>query len=280
MSLSQNRGTVCWNCCLLRRHAAAARHKIGLRHNDHQTYPLHLIGAGDWMVFFQHQEVIVQRLRLAFFMSAAAVALAGLTGSAAAETIAHRSADIHAPGNHELVVRLPDGSLERIRYAGNRPPQVRFYSEPNSAPGLIDPFWPSTPFAELDRISVAMDREAAAMMQQADSMMQASSGNPVMVGLNGLPAGVQSYSMVSTMSGNGVCTRSVRYFSAGDGKPHVESSASGNCAPGNTVSAPVPTKAPRPVIKPKASGVIEVRAQPPVTGGASPANLRLASVAN
>lgn len=233
------------------------------------------------MVFFQIQEVIVQNLRIASLMSLAALALAGLAGSAAAETIAHRFTVAPAPGIHELVVRLPDGSLERIRYAGNRPPQVRIDSEPDSGPGLFDPFWPSTPFADLDRISAAMDHEAAVMMQQADSMMRTSPGHPVMVGLKGLPAGVQGYSMVSTMSGNGVCTRSVRYFSAGDGKPRVESSASGNCAPGKAVSAPVPTKAPRPVIKPKTSGIIEVNAEPPAAGdGASQGNLRLASVAN
>jgi len=216
----------------------------------------------------------MQRLHIAILVSAAAIAAAELVGPAEAESLAHKSTDTHV-----LVVRLPDGSLERIRYAGDRPPQIRFDSQPDS--GFFDPFWPSAPFADLDRISAEMDREAAAMMQQADSMMQASPGNPTDIGLNRLPAGTQGYSMVSTMSGNGVCSRSVRYFSSADGKPHVESSTSGNCSPGKAASAPMPIKAPRPALKPKTSGVIEVNARPPATGGSvSQANLRLASAVN
>ena len=216
----------------------------------------------------------MQRLHIAILVSAAAIAAAELVGPAEAQTVAHKSTDTHV-----LVVRLPDGSLERIRYAGNQPPQIRFDSQPDS--GFFDPFWPSAPFADLDRISAAMDREAAAMMQQADSMMRASPGNPTDVGFNGLSAGMQGYSMVSTMSGNGVCTRSVRYFGSADGKPHVESSTSGNCSPGKAAGAPLPAEAPRPTRKPKTSDVIEVNARPPVTnGGVSQANLRLASAAN
>jgi len=226
------------------------------------------------MVFFPFQEAVVQRLRIAFLMSALAIAAAELAGPAEARSVARKSTDTHV-----LVVRLPDGSLERIRYAGDRPPQIRFDSQPDS--GFFDPFWPSAPFADLDRISAAMDHEAAALMQQADSMMQASPGNPTDVDLNRLPAGTQGYSMVSTMSGNGVCTRSIRYFSSADGKPQVESSTSGNCSPGKAVGAPLPAKAPRPALKPKTSGVIEVNARPPVTnGGVLQANLPLASAVN
>ncbi|MBB3592422.1 hypothetical protein FHX08_002766 [Rhizobium sp. BK529] len=218
----------------------------------------------------------MQKLGIAFLMSAAVIAAPGLASLAQAQTIAHKSKDTHV-----LIVRLPDGSLERIRYAGNQPPQVRIDGEPDPAPNLFDPFWPSSPFADLDRISLAMDREAAAIMQQADSMMQASPGDMATAGLGELPAGTQGYSMVSTMSGNGICTRSVRYFSTSDGKPHVESSTSGNCAPGKAASIPVPTKTPRPAFKPKASGIIEVNAEPPIRdGGAPQAGLRLASAVN
>lgn len=216
----------------------------------------------------------MQRLRIAFLMSAVAIAAAEFVGPAEAQTVAHKSTDTHV-----LVVRLPDGSLEHIRYAGDQPPQIRFDSQPDSR--LFDPFWPSAPFADLDLISAAMDREAAAMMQQADSMMQASPGNLTDVGLKRLPAGMQGYSMVSNMSGNGVCTRSVRYFSGADGKPQIESSTSGNCSAGKAAGAPLPIKAPRPALKPKTSGVIEVNARPPATDGSvSQANLRLASAVN
>ncbi|EJJ28259.1 hypothetical protein [Rhizobium sp. CF142] len=216
----------------------------------------------------------MQRLHIAILVSAAAIAAAELVGPAEAQTVSHKSTDTHV-----LVVRLPDGSLERIRYAGNQPPQIRFDSQPDS--GFFDPFWPSAPFADLDRITAAMDHEAAALMQQADSMMQASPGNLTDVDLNRLSAGVQGYSMVSTMSDNGVCTRSVRYFSPADSKPHVESSASGNCSAGKAAGAPVLAKAPRPGLKPKTSGVIEVNVRPPVTDGrVSQTNLRLASAVN
>ncbi len=228
------------------------------------------------MVLFPFQEVIVQKRRIASLMGAAVIIAAGFAGPSAAQTVSHKSTDTHM-----LVVRLPDGSLERIRYAGNQVPQIRIDGEPDPAPGLFDPFWPAAPFADLDRISAAMDREAAAMLQQADTMMQAPPRDPATIGLTGLPAGVQGYSMVSTISGDGVCTRSLRYFSTGNGKPHVESSTSGNCSPGKAASAPLPAKAPHPAFKPKASGIIQVNAEPPAaTGNMSQAGFRLASAVN
>jgi hypothetical protein len=233
-------------------------------------------------VFFPCQEVIVQKLRIAFLISAAAVAAASLIGPAAAKTVARKSDD-----KHVIVFRLPDGSIERIRYAGNRAPQVRIVGLPASTPGFVDPFWPASPFSNLDSISAAMDRETEVMLQQVDSMMQASPGGPI-ADPNGLPSGVQGYSVVSTLSGSGVCTRSVRYIGTGDGKPRIESSVSGNCAPGETTVAPVETKAPlqtkasvHPAFRPKPSGIIQVNAEPPAqSAGSSPANLRLASTAN
>jgi hypothetical protein len=66
------------------------------------------------------------------------------------------------------------------------------------------------------------------------------------------PPGSQSYSFVSTMSGSGVCTRSVEITSMGNGAaPRVVSHSSGNCGsaegnPGsvNLPGAPLPAKQP------------------------------------
>jgi hypothetical protein len=45
-----------------------------------------------------------------------------------------------------------------------------------------------------------------------------------------MPPSGQSYSYVSTISGSGVCTQSVRIISRGDGSPpQVERHSSGNC---------------------------------------------------
>ncbi len=215
----------------------------------------------------------MQKLRIAFLMGAAVIGSVYLGGPAAAETIAHKSADTHV-----IVFRLPDGSIERIRYAGNRAPQVRIVGLPASAPGFFDPFWTAPPIANLDSISAALDREAATMLQQADSVMKASSNEAI---ADGLPAGVEGYSVVSTLSGNGVCTHSFRYTGNGDGKPHVESNTSGNCAPGKAASAPIQNKAHHPALKAKMPGIIQVNAEPAAAGGvtAQP-GLRLASAVN
>ena len=86
------------------------------------------------------------------------------------------------------------------------------------------------PFAELRRISAEMDRRAAQMMREAALL---SSGSPQIIetALRDLPAGAQSYTFVSTMSGNGVCTRSVQITSTGNGAPKVVRNSSGNCGP-------------------------------------------------
>ena len=49
------------------------------------------------------------------------------------------------------------------------------------------------------------------------------------------PAGSQSYSFVSTLSGNGVCVRSTQITASGNGAaPKVASHSSGNCGPETT----------------------------------------------
>jgi len=94
-----------------------------------------------------------------------------------------------------LDVRLPDGSHAQIRYAGDTPPLVSFASPAPVLAGLSpasDLFWPASPFAAPDLL---------------------------LAGIGAPPLGAQGYSMVSTLSGDGLCTRSIEYRAFGDGRP-------------------------------------------------------------
>jgi len=184
-------------------------------------------------------------LRNALLAGVAASAI-GFSGAALAQT----------SNTHVMTVRLPGGGNAEIRYTGNVAPQVVFSEAPATigVPVLMPSlFGPGSPFAMLDRISAEMDRRAAAMFREADAVAaQARSGQLTEAALRNLPPGSQSYSLVSTMSGSGVCPRSVEITSMGNGAaPQVVSHNSGNCGPaaGNPGSvdlpaAPVPAKQP------------------------------------
>jgi hypothetical protein len=168
----------------------------------------------------------MRNVRTALLAGAAAVAVAGLSGVATARDL----------NTHLMTLQLPDGGVAEIRYTGDVPPQVVF----NPAPASWDTFMPvssvfgpGSPFAMLERISAAMDREAASLMRQAEMLADVpafGAHQPIEAALPNLPPGTQSYSMVSTWSGNGVCTRSVEITSpANGGQPRVVSHNSGNC---------------------------------------------------
>jgi hypothetical protein len=183
-----------------------------------------------------------------------AIAVVGLTGMALAQT----------PRTHVLTVALPGGGIEQIRYAGNVAPQV--YVSDSPAPvfaAMPSPFGSGSPFAEFERISAAMDRRADQLMREAAALsVEPTQINPTAIAA--LPAGAREYQFVSTMNGNGVCSRSVEITSAGNGAPpHVVTRTSGNCsavaAPGFQVptqapTGPVPANGPR-MIMTKAVGV-------------------------
>jgi hypothetical protein len=176
-------------------------------------------------------------LRKAIAAGAAAIALVGVAGLAAAEI----------KNAHVLDVRLPDGSLAHIRYVGDTPPTVSFAPAPMAlsifSPMSDDPFGPGPAFAALERITQAMDRQADAMLREASAgpgLFTGSDLTPVDVG--NLPPGAQGFSMVSTLSGDGVCTRSVEYRSLGDGwSPQVVTRTSGACAADQKRPAPAVT---------------------------------------
>jgi hypothetical protein len=179
-------------------------------------------------------------LPTALLTGVAAVAI-GFSGAASAQ---------NAPA-HVITVQLPDGGAAQITYTGNIAPRISF-----SAPAPIDVFaplssaagpslfGPGSPFAMLDRISAAMDREAAAMFRQAEAISTAArSGRLTETTFGNLPPGSASYSFVSTMSGNGVCSQSVEITRNGNGAPHVVRHSSGNCA-GTAGAASLPTVTP------------------------------------
>lgn len=182
----------------------------------------------------------MRHLRKAILVGAAAIALVGVAGFAA-----------EFKNTHQLDVRLPDGSLAHIRYVGETPPTVSF-APPPMALSIFSPasdlFGRGAPFAALEQISEAMDRQAEAVLHDASAQSRlALTGADLMQ----LPPGVQGFSMVSTMSGSGVCTRSVQYRSLADGKPQVVTRTSGSCTadqkrPVLSATAGATTAAPRP----------------------------------
>ena len=157
----------------------------------------------------------------------AGVAAVGLTGLALA-----------AGAMHEMTVQVPGGGVAHVRYSGDVPPKVTFVQ------GEVQPvavgFWaPDSAFAELDRITALMDRQMDQMMYQA-RLMQMQAADPLYSAtLKGMPAGTSGYTVVSTMSGNGVCMRSTQITSSPNGgAPKVVTKTTGNCGNGKSAAAP------------------------------------------
>jgi hypothetical protein len=151
-----------------------------------------------------------------------------------------------------LMVPLPGGVIEQIQYTGDVAPRIVLV--PSAMVAV--PVMSFDPFAALQRISAMMDQQAAAMLRPVDAMPRMMTPN--------FPQGASGYSFVSTMSGNGVCTRSVRItYSSGDAAPKMVSSSSGDCRPEQGGPPPAeidqPASAPRPAIP----HTIEVKATGP-----------------
>lgn len=162
----------------------------------------------------------------------------GLAGAAQAQTF------------NMMTVPVPGGGVAQVRYVGDVPPQIVFVPAPAPFAAWTPVFGYEALFAMLDRISAEMDRRMAAMFHYAETMAgRSSAGGLVEAGFGALPPGGQSYSSVSTVTGTGVCTQSVRIMSRGDGTPpQVERYSSGNCGataapqgrPGVQPAAPIP----------------------------------------
>ena len=151
------------------------------------------------------------------------------------------------PAVHHMTVRLDDGSVAEIEYTGDVAPKVVFQREPLSAAAIgwrsafdwpismVAPsqiFEPDPALAALDRLSTQMALETASLMHEAAVL----SALPV-AGLKdmdtmkvSLPADVTGYSVLSTWTSNGACTRSVETKTFADGrKPETVSHESGSC---------------------------------------------------
>jgi hypothetical protein len=183
-----------------------------------------------------------------------AAAIAGVATAAALNT-------------HTLTVRLPDGGVERIIYTGNVAPRVEV--TPTSLPDPVvwsgEPGFDDTAFAAMDRVSAQMDQEMAAMLRQADAREAralAGSGDLTNASTGGMSTGAQSFSYVSTVSGGGVCSRSIEITSSGEGqKPHVVRHTSGNC---ETSAAPTMSRSqiPAPAATPEAGRLVRTSFHP------------------
>jgi hypothetical protein len=186
-------------------------------------------------------------------MTGAALACAAVAGLAAA-AIAN---------DHVMTLRLPDGSVAKIHYLGDTPPQVSLQPAPAAAPVGVIAFAPGfganavfadPAFADLARMEQAMDQQAAAMMRQAMAPGAAFAG----------PGGFTQVEMGRMPAGAHFCSRSVQIRDTGDGKaPQVITQSSGDCgapaaaSPG--VSAPRPAA---PVMSPQPGGLVQTRFAP------------------
>jgi hypothetical protein len=201
----------------------------------------------------QSLETVVQKVRTAALIGAVVLAAAGLAGANAGERAR----------THILTVRLPDGSIEQVRYAGEQRPQIHFTQEPVS-PGF-ERVEMNSPFAALDRLSAEMDRQAQALLNETANLRDSAFGLPgafTLADSGGLPLGARSFSVVSTLSGDHMCSHSVEVFASPDGgQPRVVTRTSGDCGPGHLGS---PSLGPRRPAEPARTrpGLIEVNARP------------------
>ncbi|HEX5183099.1 MAG TPA: hypothetical protein VFW19_08100 [Allosphingosinicella sp.] len=161
--------------------------------------------------------------RKAVFIGLASLAMAGAACAA------------DAPRLHTLNIALPDGSVEQIRYSGDRPPVVVLRDAP--APQALAPlawfdgFDPAS-FAMLDRIAADLDRSEAAMMRRIGLARPGANGMPGLdLAADGaLPPGTTRYSFVSTTTSDGTCSRSMEAISTGPNTPpKVVTHVSGKC---------------------------------------------------
>jgi hypothetical protein len=185
------------------------------------------------------------RLRNMLLAGIAAIGI-GLAGTAAAQNV------------NVMTVPVPGGGMAQIHYVGDVPPRVVFMPAPAARDAWVPVsagFGYASPFAMFDRIAAEMDRRMAAMFRYAEAIADRATAGGLVETAHGAPPAGQSYSYVATISGNGVCTQSVRIVSRGDGTPPlVERHSSGNCGawaappPGRSnvrPAAPVPAPAPR-----------------------------------
>ena len=193
----------------------------------------------------------MRKLRVSLLAGIAAVAVAGFSGWAHAQ-----STQLHT-----MTIRLPGGGVEQIEYTGATPPQVTVSTGPAAVAEMPALFGPNSLFAQMDRISAEMDRQAASLFRETAEL----ANNPnlfTQTNLANMPAGSQSYTVVSTASPAGVCEQSVQITSTGNGPPRVVRHTSGNCGPTGGTGATIGLPAAQPA--PSGADMIMTRAHRPL----------------
>ena len=120
-------------------------------------------------------------------------------------------------------------------------------------------------------MSAEMDREAAALWNETARLSDSTllpSGDLTAVDFGKLPPGARSFSVVSTLSGGHVCTRSVEYSASPDGgRPRIVTRTSGDCGQEHRRSLPSGVRRGVEPVR-RTPGLIEVNDRP---GEAPPA---------
>jgi hypothetical protein len=159
-------------------------------------------------------------------MGVVAAAVVGVAGFAVAQNHAR---------TQTLTVRLPDGSVEQIRYTGDTAPRV--VVSPRApvvlASPVAAPFDWNSPFALIDQISAQMDRDSAALMRQLDALAMPGAGAPGF----GLPGLTQGFAFASGLGVHGVCGKSVQVTQIPGQAASVVSRTWGDCGPAAKRSA-------------------------------------------
>ncbi len=103
-----------------------------------------------------------------------------------------------------------------------------------AGPTVAGFFAPVSPFGMADVIEARMDREMNRLFSQAAPL----NANQVFhADLRNMPKGMTEYSMVSTMTPNGVCMHRTTIVNTGKGKPKVVSQTTGDCGKAGASSA-------------------------------------------
>lgn len=170
-----------------------------------------------------------------------------LLGGAAVALLAAGVAEAATAKLHTMKLDAPDGQVVEVHYTGDVAPQVRF------VPAAQEPVAAADPFAEMERISAAMDAQMHAMMQRAALLQQAAASGTVQAApgftvVGQMPRGTHVTYFSSSTDANG-CTRSVSYSSDGaSAQPQMTRAASDACdaaKAGDTIT-PVKAVAPAP----------------------------------
>lgn len=179
------------------------------------------------------------------------LALSGGVAALACVTVA-----VAAEQSHVLTVRLPDGSIEHVRYTGDTPPRLLVVNPAAPPEAAFDPF------ADLARMSAMMDTQADQMMAQASEMQRVAM---TQAGGAGAPQGAGSFTSVSTSTVNGkTCTVSVQSQPGKPGAaPQMIRKVSGDgCSAVQQQTGPHPVAQPATPVPPVAPHVVSVPATP------------------